>query len=1073
MRPWTTGFPMKPRTDPVHIVQMATDDHSQAIVDCLASVVENTHRPLRYTLLTHGVICGDGSIMHNVKTFCEKHGIDYRHVPVSAKSIWRGNGTALKAVFPFFLPDVERVITLDYDLTFFDDIGKLWDVDLGDCIGALANENHHAFDLNGNSTCLPNNQCGIFNAGLGVWNVPQWRKALEAAGNEDAIAKECVGRPQRDQGIINRYFSDKLFYLPPTWNAVNAIEKWTRERKIRPPDVFEYASRSPAVYHQAGTYKKFYQERNYCHKDFSLRRRREMIDLGMNIVPSAPFIKSLIGLPICSRDTVFCVHTHLYRKAQRHGIRQSWGKELCEWDLLLFYCGSHNARPSDTADMVIADIPDADVNNTKILRFLLQVLEDSGIEYKNVFLCGDETWIRPKKVSELSKENADIVTETNTRNTPADEAGGIFLTRKAVQAFLETNHAAGAWVRETLWWATKDTLTWKGHNGLGRWIPFSGEINDPNKISIRVLSPDQMRYASHQEKNIHVLECHHDGAICKLHSDGGTGILGTWGFRHEGGVASNHTTWGTNNYGEGGRSARFVGNMNSEIKRPALLSNHEKDPKWVVCYYALLSTVYMDLKFAANHYLAAGAEKVFVYVSKIPREWRAGNKESLHTDWYLDATKELDEKTMWDSIHKWASKEPRIEFIDAGGGQFHRKSWQQDRTYGSCVKKIRGNGYWMLIVDMDEYLTLTPGLTMGSLLRDAESSPFRIGMIAFTDQTTYRPQVWDKEHPSNVHTGIKRLSWKCIVRVDDIKEISTHPSYSMGYNGRRVDLDVNSGFLLHRNISGKIEKTEKMPWGISDFLTTPADVNKRPLWVEKNNWYGKAARWLIDSAELKKPFQIPSTPVPASRLRAFVITTTSVYSEHRRAYFEHDWKAMNCQFQYVYAPYGAEHNVEEIARYAKLGEKRYARQRAGFIHYLRHTLDIMNKDNLTSCIWMEDDAIPEGNANWEFLETLLLDKRPDYIDVVALARQRWPDKGKDTYPLCEPFSEFIRLEPISAAAGMVFATKEALEFALKCNLECQMPASDWWVGEFAKQGGIVAGLPYTVSTNGGYASMIG
>jgi lipopolysaccharide biosynthesis glycosyltransferase len=1083
IRPWTTGFPMKPRTDPVHVVYATTDDYSQAIVDGLAAIVENSRRPLRCTILTRGIICGDGSILRNVEVFCEKHGIAYRHVPVAANPVWREKGFFLKTMLPFFLPDDERCIFLDTDTVVFDDIGKLWDADLGDCIGALADERQHLLDIDGIPTNDEDPNFGEINSGVALWDIPKLRKTLKSVGTEQALAnyfftntesrrRQCLA--YFDQAIVNTHLRTKILKLPPHWGAMISYRWWRGSGVIRPKNVFEYSKRAPSILHYCGNEKKkHYHTGAFSPYYRSIDRRREMIDLGMSIVPVCLPEKSLFGVPSVTRDTVFCVRTHPHRRAQRHGIRQSWGKELGAWDHLLFYCGSHESKPCDIADMVIADIFDADVNNTRILIFLLQALEDSGVEYGSIFLCGDETWVRPSAISKLANEKGDIITGTGWESSPADTLGGVFLTRKAAQAFLKTKHAEGAWVLETLWWATKDVVSWKKHRGLGWYRPFSGSVEDKSIFAVRSLSPEQMCHASFQEKNTPVAKLESNRGKEELFADGGVHPLGTWDVRHNGGIAVATSLSGVVNLGTDGDDVLVEGNLPQKPKRRPLFCNHEKDPKWVVCFCALLETARLHLKNASDYYFAAGAEKILVYITQIHGEHHASDNEGQNpkTAEHAAALENQSTQRLWEFIHEWAYKEPRIEFIDAGGGFVDRHCLYQNRIYGSCVKKLRGMGYWMLVVDMDEYLTLQPGLTMGTLLREAESSPFRTSMVAFAEMSAYSFHAVDKAHPDFIHGGLQNKWWKAIVRVDDTRETDKYPNYNFSYTGRSVGLDIESGFLMHRREFSEIKNAQLAPWRISDFLVTPPNLYKRPVWCGKYENCISHARHLIDAVEFKKPFQIPSIPIPESKLQAFVFTSDSPQSKHRRNYFAYDWNSMNCPFEYVFEPYGDGFRKDEVEYYENLGMKKYARQRAAFVRFLQHVLEIMDKKNLQNFIYMEDNIIPMGNANWDFLEPLLLEKRPEDIDVVLLSRHADVVHEKESHPLYGRSSEFIKLSSVNYAAGMWFGTRKAAEFALKCCREVNMVAANWWVGEFLKQGGGVSKLPYSVAMRGEYPSM--
>lgn len=153
----------------------------------------------------------------------------------------------------------KKCIYVDCDLLFFDDIEKLWNINLnGHPIGAIEDiglttskkrffEKQRDIGLKASSS--------YFNSGVVVMDLEQWREkdysaiAMELAANNDFKS--------HDQDVLNKLFMDNWEQIDLRWNVIPPItylypkivlNKKNRERSLE-------ARRNPGILHYAGRYK--------------------------------------------------------------------------------------------------------------------------------------------------------------------------------------------------------------------------------------------------------------------------------------------------------------------------------------------------------------------------------------------------------------------------------------------------------------------------------------------------------------------------------------------------------------------------------------------------------------------------------------------------------------------------------------------------------------------------------------------------------------------------------------------------------------------------------------------------
>lgn len=123
-------------------------------------------------------------------------------------------------------PAVERILYLDCDMLVRDDIGYLFELDLGDKAIAAVRDTIGAFITGGRD--LKRNRDIFdpadyyFNAGLVLIDVAKWREADIIGQMERAYATGVMQRIYYDQDLLNLIFKDQWLKLDWRWNTIDA-----------------------------------------------------------------------------------------------------------------------------------------------------------------------------------------------------------------------------------------------------------------------------------------------------------------------------------------------------------------------------------------------------------------------------------------------------------------------------------------------------------------------------------------------------------------------------------------------------------------------------------------------------------------------------------------------------------------------------------------------------------------------------------------------------------------------------------------------------------------------------------
>lgn len=183
--------------------------------------------------------------------------------------------TYYRLSLPKLLNNFKKCIYVDCDLLFYDDIEKLWNINLnGHPIGAIEDigltTSKKGFLEKQNDIGLKRDSL-YFNAGVIIMDLEKWRendysrKAIDLAINNNFKS--------HDQDVLNKLFMDNWQQIDLRWNVMPPITymypKILFSRKYR--DKALIARKNPGILHYAGRYKpwefKEYQEFNMHYYD--------------------------------------------------------------------------------------------------------------------------------------------------------------------------------------------------------------------------------------------------------------------------------------------------------------------------------------------------------------------------------------------------------------------------------------------------------------------------------------------------------------------------------------------------------------------------------------------------------------------------------------------------------------------------------------------------------------------------------------------------------------------------------------------------------------------------------------
>ena len=207
------------------------DNYAPFLCVALRSIIDNASTDYYYKVyILNTGLCEDNKkrIVSIAEELSDDLSVDYVDVAdrmdaIKDKTALRDyytNTTYYRIFIPSLFPQYDKILYLDSDMVFLDDISKLYNVDLGDNIfAAIHEEAMSTFDAFGvySEQFLGVERMRYFNAGLLVINAVEYRKA-DVENAFINLMTEHKFRVAQDQDYLNVVCKDRITYLDVGWN---------------------------------------------------------------------------------------------------------------------------------------------------------------------------------------------------------------------------------------------------------------------------------------------------------------------------------------------------------------------------------------------------------------------------------------------------------------------------------------------------------------------------------------------------------------------------------------------------------------------------------------------------------------------------------------------------------------------------------------------------------------------------------------------------------------------------------------------------------------------------------------
>jgi lipopolysaccharide biosynthesis glycosyltransferase len=249
-------IPSFPATEPIVLVCAADDNYAMPLAVMLRSALENLgdKRKLSIFIIDGGIKAENKQkIAHSINlnrvelawlTPVEKLLDEVKTATYYTKAIHH------KVFIPELLPQYQKAIYLDSDLLVFEDLGKLWDIDMNDW-NALAVEDIYPDPLvHGYRDLLPPEDyedLKVFNSGVMVINLEKCRSEKTSI---KAIEYVSQYKLPGNQVALSLTLKDKWKELDPRWNRTAGIYEYDSwEKSPFSQDEFNNLVNHPYIIH--------------------------------------------------------------------------------------------------------------------------------------------------------------------------------------------------------------------------------------------------------------------------------------------------------------------------------------------------------------------------------------------------------------------------------------------------------------------------------------------------------------------------------------------------------------------------------------------------------------------------------------------------------------------------------------------------------------------------------------------------------------------------------------------------------------------------------------------------------
>lgn len=248
----------------INIVFASDDNYAQHIAVVIASIMAKTKEEVCFYVINDNISKNKIEKLRDTAV-AFKAEIEFISVPKAKFSNVYLSGHVSKAAYfrlalADILPnDIEKVIYLDVDLLVYDDIKKLWKIDLENL--PLAAVPDYGIMASGRLCKQKADVIGLpigekyFNSGVLIVNLKEWRKENYTKQILEIINNNQF--PHHDQDALNKLFMHKWQALDLRWNIIppvfNLFPKVLLNSRFR--IIAIKARKNPGIIHYAGRYK--------------------------------------------------------------------------------------------------------------------------------------------------------------------------------------------------------------------------------------------------------------------------------------------------------------------------------------------------------------------------------------------------------------------------------------------------------------------------------------------------------------------------------------------------------------------------------------------------------------------------------------------------------------------------------------------------------------------------------------------------------------------------------------------------------------------------------------------------
>lgn len=248
----------------MNIVLCSDDNYAQHIAVVIASIMAKTKERVCFYVINDNI---SKDKIEKLKNTADTFKAQIEFITVSEDkfiNVYLSGHVSKAAYFRLALADIlpndiEKVIYLDVDLLVFDDINKLWQIDLENL--PLAAVPDYGIMASGRLCKQKKQVIGLsvgekyFNSGVLVVNLKEWRKEDYTKQILEIINNNQL--PHHDQDALNKLFMHKWKELKLRWNVIPPIyylfNKVVFNKKLRNSAL--KAKSDIAILHYAGSYK--------------------------------------------------------------------------------------------------------------------------------------------------------------------------------------------------------------------------------------------------------------------------------------------------------------------------------------------------------------------------------------------------------------------------------------------------------------------------------------------------------------------------------------------------------------------------------------------------------------------------------------------------------------------------------------------------------------------------------------------------------------------------------------------------------------------------------------------------